>query len=71
MRKFALFCCCVFALGACDKHDPILPGVRTAIFDSSDDVNMLNTSVPDLPDAAPVRIAALLKMVYFVPINWE
>lgn len=57
MRKFALFCCCVLGLSACDKHDPILPGVRTAIFDSSDGMNILNTSVPDLPDTAPVRDA--------------
>jgi outer membrane protein assembly factor BamB len=57
MRKFALFCGCILVLCACDKHDPILPGVRTEIFDSSDGVNMLNTSVPDLPDMAPVRDA--------------
>jgi len=57
MRKFALFCGCILVLCACDKHDPILPGVRTAIFDSSDGINMLNTSVPDLPDMAPVRDA--------------
>lgn len=35
------------ALAACDKHDPVLPGVRTAVFDSSDIVasnkNISNT----------------------------
>ena len=36
---------------ACDKHDPILPGTRTAIFDSGA-VNVMNTDIVDLPDTA-------------------
>lgn len=39
----------VLALCACDKHDPILPGVRTAIFATSN-VTVLNTEISDLPD---------------------
>ena len=41
----------VLALCACDKQDPILPGTRTAIFDSAT-VNILNTDVPNLPETA-------------------
>ena len=37
------------AISACDKHDPILPGVRSNIFET-DSVNMLNTSVPNAPE---------------------
>lgn len=38
-------------LVACDKHDPILPGARTAIFDLSD-VTILNSDTPGLSDTA-------------------
>lgn len=55
MRKYALLFCCILALSGCDKHDPILPGVRTAIFDSGSKQNVLNTNVPDLPDSVPTR----------------
>lgn len=55
MRKIALFACSVFALAACAKHDPILPGERTAVFDAAE-INVLNTEIPNLPDA-PVRAA--------------
>lgn len=58
MRKYALLFCGLTVLSACDKHDPILPGVRTAIFDTGAGQNVLNTNVPDLPDAAPVRVAS-------------
>jgi len=54
MRKYALLFCCGLLVSACDTHDPILPGVRTAIFDTGASQNVLNTSVPDLPDTAPV-----------------
>ncbi len=57
MRKYALLIFCLGILGACDKHDPILPGVRTAIFDTGNSQNILNTSVPDLPDAVPTQNA--------------
>ena len=53
MRKYALLIFCLSILGACDKHDPILPGVRTAIFDTGNSQNILNTSVP-LTDDAPI-----------------
>lgn len=36
------------AIGACAKHDPILPGTRTAIFDAAD-ITVLNQPTPDLP----------------------
>lgn len=51
MRKIALFACSVFALAACAKHDPILPGERTAVFDAAE-INVLNTEIPNLPDVA-------------------
>jgi outer membrane protein assembly factor BamB len=53
MRKYALLFGLMLTVAACDKHDPILPGVRTSIFDSGAGLQMLNTSVSDLPDTAP------------------
>lgn len=55
MRKYALMVFCVFMVAACDSHDPILPGVRTAIFDSGANRNVLNTDVPDLPADLPEK----------------
>ena len=55
MRKYIPLLFCVLITSACDKHDPILPGVRTTIFDSGTAQNILNTSVPDLPDTAPTH----------------
>lgn len=49
MRKVALFIVCAMVLGGCDKHDPILPGVRDSIFNTSN-LNVLNTSVPNVPE---------------------
>lgn len=49
MRKIACFIGCILFLSACDKHDPILPGVRTAIFDAGS-VTVLHENVPDLPE---------------------
>ena len=40
----------LLALCGCDKHDPILPGARTAIFGTSS-INVLNTDILNLPDA--------------------
>lgn len=51
MNKIIAVLFCLIALTACDKHDPILPGVRTAIFDTGH-VNVLNLTIPDLPDTA-------------------
>lgn len=51
MRKLTAIICCVFGLCACDKHDPILPGVRTAIFDTAS-IKVENKTITDLPDAA-------------------
>lgn len=49
MRKSVLFCVGTLAvLGACSKHDPILPGTRSAIFATSAPV-VLNQSITDLP----------------------
>lgn len=54
MQKRLIFAICVAALlGACDKHDPILPGTRTAIFDNSD-IRVIGGAVPNLPTNAPV-----------------
>lgn len=38
---------CVLSISACSEHDPILPGIRTDIFDSND-VNVVNMDVPEL-----------------------
>ena len=53
MRKCALLFCCVLLCYGCDKHDPILPGVRTAIFDNGTAQNILNQDVPSLSDLEP------------------
>lgn len=49
MRKFALGLLCLAIVGACSKHDPILPGERTAIFDSGN-IEIINDTVPQLPE---------------------
>ncbi len=51
MKRMAAVFLSVFALCACDKQDPILPGVRSPIFGKSN-VDVLNTDVTDLPDNA-------------------
>lgn len=38
-------------MSACSKHDPILPGTRYDIFDSSENI-VLNQELPDLSDKA-------------------
>lgn len=43
----------VLGLSACDKHDPILPGTRTAIFDTSS-VMVLNSEIGSLSPEAYV-----------------
>ena len=49
MRKVAIFILCAVAISGCDKHDPILPGVRDSIFNTSN-LNVLNTAVPNAPE---------------------
>ena len=53
MRKNAIFggLVCLAVLSACEKHDPILPGVRTSIFDTQK-IEMANTKITTLPDTA-------------------
>ena len=53
MRKNAIIfgLISLVALGACDKHDPILPGVRTSIFDTAS-VKSANKEIASLPDMA-------------------
>lgn len=48
MRRLIAVLCGLTALGACDKHDPILPGIRTAIFTSSK-VNVQNKNISNIP----------------------
>lgn len=49
MRKSVLFWVgTLVVLGACSKHDPILPGTRSAIFATNAPV-VLNQSITDLP----------------------
>lgn len=50
MKKALAFFVCVFAVSACSKHDPILPGVRSDIFDA-DNVVVQNLEVPELSDS--------------------
>ncbi len=49
MQKYALIAgAALLTLAACDKHDPILAGTRTAIFDTAQ-TKVLGENVPDLP----------------------
>lgn len=48
MRKAIAFLGCAMAMAACDKHDPVLPGVRTAVFDTTS-VAVKNKTITDLP----------------------
>jgi len=50
-RKSFILIGVALAVSACDKHDPILPGVRNSIFDT-ESINVLNTSVQNVPDDA-------------------
>ena len=43
--------CCVVTLLACDKHDPVLPGVRTAIFDTGR-IEVKDKTISDVPEVA-------------------
>ena len=57
MRKYVLLLCVMTMTLGCDKHDPILPGVRTAIFEPYAKQNIINTDVPNLPDTVPTHNA--------------
>lgn len=50
MRKILAVAFSVFALVACDKHDPILSGTRLSVFDT-DAPRVLNTEIKNLPVA--------------------
>lgn len=51
MRRGLIAICCIVGLGACDKHDPILPGVRSSIFNTSR-LNIKNQTISDIPESA-------------------
>ncbi len=51
MRKISTAALIVLALCACDKHDPILSGTRTAVFASNAPV-VLNQTIENLPAGA-------------------
>ena len=53
MHKWLSVFCCAIALSACDKHDPILPGVRTPVFDTAQ-INVQNKTITQIPNAAHV-----------------
>lgn len=53
MRRISAILLCMVGLAACDKHDPILPGTRTAIFDTGT-VTVMNTEIADLSPVARV-----------------
>ena len=48
MRKIYFIVCCITLLSACDKHDPILTGIRTPIFDGGQ-IRVLNQTITDVP----------------------
>ena len=51
MRSILGILCCLVMLAACDKHDPVLPGVRTAVFESTD-INVKNQDITNIPGGA-------------------
>ena len=51
MQKLIAFICCAVVLCACDKHDPVLPGVRTAIFDGAQ-IKIADKTITDIPESA-------------------
>ena len=53
MRKLFVVLLMVAALSACDKHDPILPGTRTAIFNSAS-ISVAEQTITDVPDTMAV-----------------
>ncbi|MBR5153624.1 MAG: PQQ-like beta-propeller repeat protein [Alphaproteobacteria bacterium] len=53
MYKVLGIICGLLLLSACDKHDPILPGVRTPIFDTAE-ISVSNTEITEIPTDAVI-----------------
>lgn len=53
MRKIALILVVMTLAAGCAKHDPILPGVRTAIFDDAKPT-VIGGTIENLPDTAVI-----------------
>ena len=53
MRKELIAICCALGLVACDKHDPILLGTRSAIFNTSS-LDVKNQTISDIPESAHI-----------------
>lgn len=51
MRNIICFICLCIFVCACDKHDPILPGERTAIFAGSR-ITVLDRQITDIPSTS-------------------
>ena len=51
MKKIFAYLLCALAISSCSKHDPILPGVRHDIFDTTD-IKVENKDVPTLSENA-------------------
>lgn len=51
MRRFFGILCCLFTVCACDKHDPVLPGVRIPIF-AENKIHILNKDIHNIPKSA-------------------
>ena len=49
MKKNLIFLAALLVLTACDKHDPILPGVRSPIF-KTNTMTVLDTPAPEISD---------------------
>ena len=54
MHKILMIVCGLLILSGCDRHDPILPGTRTPIFETGT-VSVLNKTITDVP-SQPVVI---------------
>ena len=50
MKNWTIFLLCALAIASCSKHDPILPGVRSDVFDSYE-INVKNQELPELSDS--------------------
>lgn len=51
MYKVVLVLFSLIVLSACDKHDPVLSGVRTPIFDTAQ-IKVLNKSILNVPESS-------------------
>ena len=63
MRKIGAFCCCMLLVAGCAEHDPILPGLRTPVFNTNN-INILNTDIKNLPDNIAVYVKNIINNIF-------